>query len=69
MYTINLFVETLCFLYMAKYFEYDGSETVAFVMQLVFFYLAHQLVKGVMKCFGAEEDDYQNLSMPEIKIN
>lgn len=32
MYTINLFVETLSFLYMAKYFEYDGSDTVAFVM-------------------------------------
>ena len=25
MYTINLFVETLCFLYMAKYFEFEGS--------------------------------------------
>lgn len=54
---------------MAKYFEYDGSDTVAFVMQMVFFYLSHQLIKGVLKCFGADEDEYINLSLPEIKIN
>ena len=41
MYTINLFVETISFLYMAKYFEYDASTTVAMVMQLAFFYLSH----------------------------
>jgi len=41
MYTINLFVETASFLYMAKYFEYDGSYLVATVMQIVFFYLSH----------------------------
>jgi len=69
MYTINLFVETLSFLYMAKYFEYEGSESVALAMQLVFYYLAHQLIKSVLKCFGAEYDEYQNLSMPEVKIN
>ena len=69
MFTINLFVETLSFLYMAKYFQYEGSDIVAFVMQLLFFYLSHQLLKSVMKCFGAEEEEYLNLSFPEIKIN
>ena len=68
MYTINLFVETLSFLYMAKYFEYDDSNIVALVMQLLFFYLSHQLIKCVLKCFGCEEDEYLNLSVPEIKI-
>jgi len=69
MYTINLFIETLSFLYMAKYFEFDGSSTAAMVMQLVFYYLCHQLIKSVFKCFGAEDDVYHNLSLPEIKIN
>lgn len=32
MFTINLFVETLSFLYMAKYFQYEGSDIVALVM-------------------------------------
>lgn len=69
MYTINLFIETISFLYMQKYFEYDGSTYVAMVMQLVFFYLSHQLIKGVLKCFGCEDNVYHNLSIPEIKIN
>ena len=70
MYTINLFVETLCILYVAKYFEYDGAHSVALFMQLVFFYLSHQLVKSILECFGGTEiDDYHNLSFPEIKIN
>ena len=69
MFTINLFVETLSFLYMAKYFQYEGSDVVALVMQLLFFYLSHQLLKSVLKCFGTEEDEYLNLSLPEIKLN
>jgi hypothetical protein len=69
MYTINLFVETLSILYMAKYFEYDGASSVAFCMQIVFFYLSHQLVKSILGCFGAVIEEYHNLSFPEIKIN
>jgi hypothetical protein len=69
MYTIHLFVETLSFLYLAKYFQYEGSDIVALVMQLLFFYLSHQLLKSVLKCFGAEEEEYLNLSLPEIKLN
>lgn len=38
-------------------------------MQLLFFYLSHQLLKSVLKCFGAEEEEYLNLSLPEIKLN
>ena len=32
MYTINLFLETICFLYMAKYFEYEGLQKIAMLM-------------------------------------
>lgn len=69
MFTVNLFVETMCFLYMAKYFQYDGSDYVALVMQLLFYYLSHRLLKSVLKCFGADEDEYVNLSWPEVKVN
>lgn len=67
MYTINLFLETICFLYMAKYFEYEGLQKIAMLMQLAFFHLSHQLIKNVLGCFGADADDYVNLSMPDTK--
>ena len=68
MYTINLFAETLAFLYMAKYFEYDGSQQIAMFMQLGFFHNSHRLVASVLGFFGTDVYDYQNLSLPEIKI-
>jgi hypothetical protein len=68
MFTINLSVETVSFLYMAKYFQYEGSDIVALVMQLLFFYLSHNLLKNVLKCFGAEDGEYVNLSVPEISV-
>ena len=67
MYTINLFLETICFLYVAKYFEYEGLQKIAMLMQLAFFHLSHLLIKNVLGCFGAEVDDYCSLSIPEIK--
>ena len=67
MYTINLFLETICFLYMAKYFEYEGLQKIAMLMQLAFFHLSHQLIKNVLGCFGADTEEYVNLSMPEVK--
>ena len=66
MYTINLFLETICFLYMAKYFEYEGHQKIAMLMQLAFYHLSHQLIKNVLICFGADTDEYVNASMPEI---
>lgn len=32
MYTINLFLETICFLYVAKYFEYEGYQKAAMLL-------------------------------------
>jgi hypothetical protein len=68
MYTINIFAETLAFLYMAKYFEYDGSQNIAMFMQLGYFHNSYRMVKSVLSFLGADVYDYQNFSLPEMKI-
>lgn len=65
--TINLIFEIIVFLYGAKYFEYNGNKLPACFTQLLFLSRKHYLIECVLICFGCEEGEYLNKSLPEIK--
>lgn len=66
MYTINLIVGTLSFLFLSKYYDYYDSQINSTVISIVFFYLSHQMLGSLIRCFGGIPGRYVNISMPEV---
>ena len=59
---------TLAFLYMSKYLDYEGSHLLASCIQFSLFYIAHQMFKNILQCFGVDINEYHNLSLPDMEI-
>ena len=68
MYTINLIVGTLSFLFLSKYYDYYDSQINSTVISIVFFYLSHQMLGSLIRCFGGIPGRYVNISLPEVDI-
>ena len=67
-YTINLIICTLGFLFLSKYYDYYDSQPNSTILSIVFFYVNHQMLRSIVVMFNKEADQFVNISFPEVNI-
>lgn len=55
-YTINLIICTLGFLFLSKYYDYYDSQANSTILSIVFFYVNHQMLRSIVVMFNKEAD-------------